>query len=192
LTHAAAYGRPYALQPMLGKRNIYLIGPMGTGKTAVGKTLGRLTGAPFADSDAEIERHAGVDIPYIFEQEGETGFRRREREVLVELCQREPLVLATGGGAILAPENRQLLKSTGVVVFLNTSIAQQLLRVGSGRGRPMLQGADMTRRLEELNRVREPLYRETADITLSTDGRRVPKVAEAILRELGMGRDGRE
>jgi shikimate kinase len=191
LTHAAASGRPYALGRMLGKRNIYLIGPMGTGKTAVGKTLARLTGAPFADSDAEIERHAGVDIPYIFEQEGEAGFRRREREALAELCHREPLVMATGGGAVLSPENRQLLKSTGAVVFLHTSIAQQVLRVGSGRGRPMLQGADMARRLEELNRVREPLYRETADITLSTDGRRVPKVAEAILRELGLARGGR-
>lgn len=173
---------------MLGKRNIYLIGPMGTGKTAVGKTLARLLGAPFVDSDAEIERHAGVDIPYIFEQEGETGFRRRECEALAELCQREPLVLATGGGAVLAPENCQLLKSTGVVVFLHTSIAHQLQRVGSGRGRPMLQGVDMAQRLEELGRIREPLYRETADIILSTDGRRVPKVADLILRELGLSR----
>lgn len=175
---------------MLGKRNIYLVGPMGTGKTAVGKTLARLVGAPFVDSDAEIERHAGVDIPYIFEQEGEAGFRRRESEVLAELCSREPLVLATGGGSILATENRQVLKDTGVVVFLHTSIAQQLQRVGSGRGRPMLNGADMVQRLEELGRIREPLYREIADVTLCTDGRRVAKVAELILRELGMARGG--
>jgi shikimate kinase len=175
---------------MLGKRNIYLVGPMGTGKSAVGRTLARLVGAPFADSDAEIERHAGVDIPYIFEQEGEAGFRRRECEVLAELCLREPLVMATGGGSILAAENRQLLKSTGVVVFLNTSITQQLQRVGSGRGRPMLQGADLVQRLEELGRIREPLYREIADITLCTDGRRVSKVAELILRELGLPRGG--
>ncbi len=175
---------------MLGKRNIYLIGPMGTGKTAVGKTLARLVGAPFADSDTEIERHAGVDIPYIFEQEGESGFRRRERETLADLCNREPLVLATGGGAVLAAENRQLLHDTGVVVFLHTSIAQQLQRVGSGRGRPMLQGADMAKKIEELSRIREPLYRETADITLSTDGRRVPKVAELIMRELRLARGG--
>jgi shikimate kinase len=173
---------------MLGKRNIYLIGPMGTGKTAVGKSLGRLLGVPFVDSDAEIERHAGVDIPYIFEQEGEEGFRRREREVLAELCTREPLVLATGGGSVLAAQNRQLLKSTGVVVFLQTSIPQQLQRVGSGRGRPMLRGADMPQRLEELCRIREPLYREIADITLNTDGRRVTKVADIILRELGLSR----
>jgi shikimate kinase len=175
---------------MLGKRNIYLIGPMGTGKTAVGKTLARLIGAPFADSDAEIERHAGVDIHYIFEQEGESGFRRREREALADLCRREPLVLATGGGAVLAPENRQLLRDTGAVVFLQTSVAQQLQRVGSGRGRPMLQGVNMAQRLEELSRVREPLYRETADIVLCTDGRRVPKVADLIMRELGLSRVG--
>jgi shikimate kinase len=173
---------------MLGKQNIYLIGPMGTGKTAVGKALARLVGAPFADSDAEIERHAGVDIPYIFDQEGEAGFRRREREVLAELCHRDRLVMATGGGAVLAPENRELLKETGVVVYLHTSAAQQLLRVGSGRGRPMLQGADLAQRLQELSRVREPLYRQIADVTMSTDGRRVPKVAELIARELGLSR----
>jgi shikimate kinase len=175
---------------MLGKDNIYLVGPMGTGKTAVGKALARLIGAPFADSDAEIERHAGVDIPYIFDQEGEAGFRRREREALAELCRREPLVMATGGGAVLAPENRDLLQSTGVVVYLHTSAAHQLQRVGSGRGRPMLQGADIAQRLQELSRVREPLYRQIADITLSTDGRRVPKVAELIMRELGLTRVG--
>jgi len=94
---------------MLGKRNIYLVGPMGTGKTAVGKQLARVLGMPFVDSDAEIERVAGVDIPYIFEAEGEAGFRQREHEVLTELCRREPLVMATGGGAILSAANRALL-----------------------------------------------------------------------------------
>lgn len=173
---------------MLGKRNIYLIGPMGTGKTAVGRHLGRLLAVPFIDSDAEIERTAGVDIPYIFEAEGEEGFRRRERQVLAELCAREPIVLATGGGAILAPENRQLLKDTGVVIFLQTSIQQQLQRVGSGRGRPLLKGSGqgLQARLEQLRAVREPLYQQTADVTIGTDGRRVPRVAELILRELDL------
>jgi shikimate kinase len=173
---------------MLGTKNIYLVGPMGTGKTAVGRALARLIGVPFADSDAEIVRHSGVDIPYIFEQEGESGFRRREREALVGLCHRSPLVLATGGGAVLAPENRELLKSTGVVIYLHTSPAQQLQRVGSGRGRPMLQGGDVAHRLQELSRVREPLYREIADLTMNTDGRRVPRVAELIARQLGLTR----
>jgi shikimate kinase len=170
---------------MLGKRNIYLVGPTGTGKTAVGKHLARLLCVPFIDSDAEIERTAGVDIPFIFDREGEEGFRRREREVLAELCLHEPMILATGGGAILAPENRNTLRESGVVIFLQTSVAQQLQRVGSGRGRPLLQGADKLRKLEEMRAIREPLYRETADITVSTDGRRVSRVADLILRELG-------
>lgn len=172
---------------MLGMRNVYLIGPMGTGKTAVGRQLSRLLRFPFIDSDAEIERVAGVDIPYIFEEEGEDGFRRREKQALVELCAREPIVLATGGGAILAAENRQLLAQTGVVVFLQTSIQQQLQRVGSGRGRPLLsggEGAGLQARLEQLRTVRDPLYREIADITLNTDNRRVPRVAELIIKEL--------
>ena len=172
---------------MLGKRNIYLIGPMGTGKTAVGKQLGRLLGVPFIDSDAEIERVAGVDIPFIFEREGEAGFRQRECEALAALCQREPIVLATGGGAILAPQNRKLLQETGTVVYLHTSLAQQLQRVGKGRGRPLLRGVDLPRRLAELREAREPLYREIADITLATDNRRVGKVAELALKELGRG-----
>ncbi len=170
---------------MLGKRNIYLVGPTGTGKTAVGRHLARLLCVPFIDSDAEIERTAGVDIPFIFDREGEEGFRRREREVLAELCLREPMILATGGGAILAPENRSTLRESGVVIFLQTSVAQQLQRLGSGRGRPLLQGADKLRKLEEMRAVREPLYREAADITVSTDGRRVSRVADLILRELG-------
>jgi shikimate kinase len=173
---------------MLGKRNLYLIGPMGTGKTAVGKHLGRVLGVPFIDSDAEIVRAAGVDIPYIFDEEGEEGFRRREHQALTELCLREPIVLATGGGAILDPANRQLLKQTGVVIVLETSIQQQLQRVGSGRGRPLLKddGEGLRARLEQLRTVRDPLYRETADVTLATDNRRVPRVAELILRELGL------
>lgn len=177
---------------MLGKRNLYLIGPMGTGKTAVGKHLGRLLGVPFIDSDAEIERAAGVDIPYIFDEEGEAGFRRREHQALVDLCAREPVVLATGGGAILDPANRQLLKQTGVVIFLQTSIQQQMQRVGSGRGRPLLKGrdgVDLQAKLEQLREIREPLYREAADLILPTDGRRVPRVAELILQELGVQKE---
>jgi shikimate kinase len=162
---------------MLGKRNIYLIGPMGTGKTAVGKHLARVLAMPFVDSDAEVERAAGVDIPYIFDEEGEPGFRRRE-----------PMVLATGGGAILDPANRELLKQSGVVVFLQTSVQQQLQRVGNGRGRPLLKGGreGLREKLEQLRITRDPLYRETADVIISTDGRRVPRVAELILRELGL------
>lgn len=175
---------------MQGKRNIYLIGPMGTGKTAVGKQLARLLDRVFVDSDAEIERHAGVDIPFIFEREGEAGFRQREREVLSELCHRDAIVMATGGGAVLAPESRRLLHDTGTVIYLQTSLTQQLQRVGKGRGRPLLKGGDLTQRLTDLRTTREPLYREIADITISTDNRRVPRVADLILVELGQEAGG--
>jgi shikimate kinase len=174
------------LSGMLGKRNIYLIGPMGTGKSAVGRHIGRMLGVSFYDSDAEIERHAGVDIPYIFDREGEARFRAREREALVALCQTEPIVLATGGGAVLAAENRKLLQETGIVVYLETSLAQQVHRVGKGRGRPLLKDVDLPARLAELRAIRDPLYREIADVTLSTDNRRVARVAHLVLDELGM------
>jgi shikimate kinase len=170
---------------MIGKRNIYLVGPMGTGKTAVGRQLARQLGVDFVDSDAQIEAAAGVDIPYIFEEEGEAGFREREKAIIAELTAREPVVIATGGGAVLAPENRHLLSSTGTVVYLETSVGQQLQRVRGGRGRPLLKGPDLNMRLEELRAIREPLYRQIADLTVSTDNRRVAKVVEVIQHELG-------
>ena len=170
---------------MLGKRNLYLIGPMGTGKTAVGKYLARQLALPFFDSDAEIEKLAGVDITYIFEQEGEAGFRDREKAVIAALVKQEPLVMATGGGAVLAAENRELLHTTGIVIYLETSVGQQLNRVRGGRGRPLLKDADLSQRLAELRAVREPLYRQIADITVSTDNRRVARVGEIIQHELG-------
>jgi len=170
---------------VIGKRNIYLVGPMGSGKTAVGRHLARVLGLPFHDSDAEIERRTGVDIPYIFEQEGEAGFRQREREAIADLVRLEPVVLATGGGVVLSQENRQLLKDHGSVVFLETSVAQQLQRVGSGRGRPLLhQHENLPERLRRLREEREPLYRSDSDYIIQTDHRRVAKVAEQILREV--------
>jgi shikimate kinase len=168
---------------MLGKHSIFLIGPMGSGKTAVAKCLARLLDYPFFDSDHEIEQRSGADIPLIFEREGEAGFRRREREVIAELTSRPRIVLATGGGAILDPDNRHDLASRGWVVYLETSIAQQAERAGRTRHRPLLHGADPMQRLQELMQVREPLYREIADLRLSTDRRRVRSVAEGIVQE---------
>ena len=168
---------------MLGKHSIFLIGPMGSGKTAVAKCLARLLDYPFCDSDHEIERRSGADVPLIFEREGEAGFRRREREVIAELTARPRIVLATGGGAILDPDNRRELASRGWVVYLETSIAQQAERAGRTRHRPLLHGADPQARLEELMRVREPLYREIADLRMSTDRRQVRAVAERIVQE---------
>jgi shikimate kinase len=172
---------------MLGKHSIFLIGPMGSGKTAVARCLARLLDYPFYDSDHEIEQRSGADIPLIFEREGETGFRRREREQIAELTARPRIVLATGGGAILDADNRRDLASRGWVVYLETSIAQQVERAGRTRHRPMLHGADPKARLEELMRVREPLYREIADMRTSTDRRRVRSVAERILQQYKAG-----
>ncbi len=169
---------------MLGKRNIFLIGPMGSGKSAVGKLLARQVHAPFHDSDAEIEIRTGVEIPYIFDKEGEAGFREREREAIEILTAIEPVVLATGGGAILLPENRAHLAQRGVVVYLETSVRQQVGRVQHGRHRPLLNEVDPAKKLAELMVTREPLYRGTADVTVATDGRKVQQVVNDILQAI--------
>jgi len=171
---------------MLGKRNIYLVGPMGSGKSAVGRILARMVDAPFMDSDAEIERRTGVDISYIFEKEGEARFRQREKEAIEALTILEPLVLATGGGAILLPENRQLLATRGSVVYLITSVEQQAHRVSHARHRPLLTNVDNPEtKLRQLMLEREPLYTEIADFKVTTDGRKIQAVAEEIIRALG-------
>lgn len=156
---------------------------MGSGKSAVGRSLARHLRVPFYDSDAEIERRTGVDIPFIFEKEGEAGFREREREAIAALTQLRRIVLATGGGAILLPENRRLLTENGWVIYLRTSVAQQAERVKPGRQRPLLNGVeDTTRRLQELMEVRDPLYGSIADLTISTDGRQIKAVVRDIIQ----------
>ncbi|MGH8180827.1 MAG: shikimate kinase AroK [Steroidobacteraceae bacterium] len=167
---------------MRGAPNLILVGPMGSGKTAVGRSIARYLGQRFYDSDTEIVRRTGVDIPYIFEKEGEAGFREREREAIEALAALRGIVLATGGGAILLAENRRLLAQRGCVVYLETSVEQQVERVKQGRTRPLLSKVDPATRLEELMAVRDPLYRSVADITVKTDGRRVKAVADDIVR----------
>jgi shikimate kinase len=167
---------------MRGAPNIILVGPMGSGKTAVGRSVARHLGRPFYDSDTEIVRRTGVDIPYIFEKEGEAGFREREREAIEALVALGGIVLATGGGAVLLPANRLLLAQRGCVVYLETSVEQQAERVKHGRNRPLLSNVDPATRLEELMAVRDPLYREIADLCVATDGRRVKAVADDIVR----------
>jgi shikimate kinase len=169
---------------MLSKRNIFLIGPMGSGKTAVGRHLARLFHYTFHDSDADIEAKTGVDIPFIFEKEGEAGFRSRERESIDRLTRLESIVLATGGGAVIDPANRAALAERGVVVYLVTSVDQQIERTRHARHRPLLHDADPGQRLTELMGRRAALYTEIADLTITTDGRRVQLVAEEIHQEL--------
>ncbi len=164
--------------------NIFLVGPMGAGKSAVGRRLARLLSREFHDSDAVIEARTGVDIAYIFEKEGEAGFRRREREAIESLAALDGIVLATGGGAVLDPANREVLASRGVVVYLEASVEQQLERTRSGGHRPLLKTPDPEARLAELMRERGPLYGELAVMTVPTDGRQVREVAQDIRRRL--------
>lgn len=171
--------------------NIFLIGPMGAGKSTIGRQLARALRAQFFDSDHVIEERTGAGIPLIFELEGESGFRAREKAVIDELTQRQGVVLATGGGAVLDPENRARLAARGRVIYLQTSVEQQLARTARDRNRPLLQTQDPRARLEELLRVRDPLYRETAHLTINTNGRRVGAVVKEILDRLGCQRPRR-
>ena len=174
---------------------VFMVGPMGSGKSTVGRHLAQLLGYDFIDSDAEIEARAGADIPWIFDVEGEAGFRRRETAVLLDLGTQQHVVIATGGGAILAERNRQVLADSGVVVFLNVSVAQQLKRTGSGEGRPLLQTSDREVTLKQLMAEREPLYSALADVTISASGgnaRKVARYIETQLRERGLISSGPE
>ena len=169
---------------MAAIRNIFLIGPMGSGKSAVGRHLARLFHLTFYDSDADIEAKTGVDISFIFEKEGEAGFRMREKESIERLTRLESIVLATGGGAVIEADNRRVLAERGIVVYLETSIEQQLERTRHARHRPLLNDTDPEEKLKELMLRRAALYAEVANITVSTDGRRVQLVAEEIQQEL--------
>ncbi len=153
---------------------------MGAGKSAVGRQLAKLLHLEFIDSDEEIETRTGVDIPFIFEKEGEEGFRKREVKVIDELSQKDGVVLATGGGAISDADSRNRLGARGYVIYLYTSVKQQLERTQRGRKRPMLESGDPEAVLEELMKSRDPLYREIADLIVDTDGRRVHTVAREI------------
>lgn len=175
------------MQMRLRNGNIFLVGPMGAGKTAVGRHLARDLGIGFLDSDAEIEKRTGVDIGYIFEKEGEAGFRRREQEVIEALTEQSNVVLATGGGAVLAEENRKLLDERGTVVYLHATVDQQLQRTRRGRERPLLKSGNRPKILAELMQVRDPLYRSIADVIVETDQRSVAAVAAQVRDRLPSG-----
>jgi shikimate kinase len=161
-------------------RNLFLIGPMGAGKSAVGRQLAKMLHLDFVDSDDEVESRTGVDIPFIFEKEGEEGFRKREARVIDELSQLDGIVLATGGGAVVDADSRSRLGARGFVVYLSTSVEQQLQRTNRGRERPLLGNGDPAEVLGRLMAERDPLYREIADLVVNTDGRRVQTVAREI------------
>ena len=173
---------------MLNAENVFLVGPMGSGKSAVGRQLAARLGLAFIDSDAAIEALTGVDIPYIFEKEGEGGFRARERDVLDVLTARPGVLVATGGGAVLDPDTRLRLRSRGCVVYLRTSVNQQLARPRRSGHRPLLRNPDPLGTLERLMQVRAPLYEETADLVVETDSRKVKSVVDEIERRLAEGR----
>jgi shikimate kinase len=173
---------------MLNADNVFLVGPMGSGKSAVGRQLAGRLGMSFLDSDVEIEALTGVDIPYIFEKEGEAGFRVREREVLDALTGRAGVVIATGGGAVLDAATRDRLRSRGCVVYLRTSVNQQLARTRRSGHRPLLRNPDPLGTLERLMQVRAPLYEEIADLVVETDSRKVKSVVDEIERRLAEAR----
>ncbi|NJN46663.1 MAG: shikimate kinase AroK [Candidatus Competibacteraceae bacterium] len=164
--------------------NLFLIGPMGSGKSTVGRRLARVLGREFIDSDKEIEQRTGVSISLIFEIEGESGFRGREKAIIAELTLRSGIVLATGGGVVLDSDNRRWLIQRGLVVFLSASVDEQLRRTRRDSGRPLLQTGNPRKRLEELFRIRDPLYREIADLIVRTDESPSRRVVENIVRNL--------
>lgn len=167
--------------------NVFLVGPMGAGKSTIGRRLAQALGCEFLDSDREIEQRTGTSISTIFELEGETGFRLREKAVIDELTQRQGIVLATGGGAVLDPDNRRCLSERGLVVYLKTSVDEQLRRTCRDHSRPLLQTSDRRSRLEALLAVRDPLYREVAEFVLNTDDRQAKQMVRCILRHLPAG-----
>jgi shikimate kinase len=161
--------------------NIFLIGLMGTGKTTIGRQLAKSLKLSFADSDHEIESRTGANIPWIFDIEGEKGFRKRERAIIDELTQQQGIVLATGGGAVLDKRNRANLAERGMVIYLYTSIEHLLKRTAKDRNRPLLQTENPRARLEALFDERDPLYREIADLIVETDNRNIQSTVRAIL-----------
>ncbi|SFX32391.1 shikimate kinase AroK [Marinospirillum alkaliphilum] len=164
--------------------NIFLIGPMGAGKSTLGRLLASALKRPFYDSDKVIEDRCGAGIPWIFDIEGEEGFRIRETQVIEELTQEQGIVLATGGGAVLKPENRNALHQRGFVIFLRTTVEQQLARTNKDRNRPLLQTENPRQRLELMREIRDPLYLETAHLVIDTDQRPPRQVMLDIKKKL--------
>ncbi|MGN1356367.1 MAG: shikimate kinase AroK [Succinivibrionaceae bacterium] len=161
--------------------NIFLVGPMGAGKSTIGRFLADSLNLEFVDSDNEIEIRTGASISWIFDVEGESGFRKREAQIIEELTLRNGIVLSTGGGAIKDPANRRFLKERGTVIYLHTPVEKQFQRTCKDKRRPLLQNNDPRVTLEQLMIERDPLYRETADIVVETSELTAKAVAQNII-----------
>ena len=165
-------------------KNVFLIGPMGAGKSAVGRQLARMLHLTFLDSDEEIENRTGVDISFIFEKEGEASFRHRERECIANLTRRKNIVLATGGGAVLDEENRRNLTRNGTIVYLKTTVEHQLERTQHAKNRPLLADGEPRESLERLAAIRSPLYEGLATFSVDTSGCHVRAVTASVCKLL--------
>jgi shikimate kinase len=164
--------------------NIYLVGPMGSGKTTIGQRLARLLDLEFLDCDHELEEQTGASVNLIFDVEGEKGFRDRETRMLQDLTARNGVLVATGGGVVLKERNRHMLRDTGLVVYLQTPVSQQLRRLARDRTRPLLQTEDRREKLTRLAEERNPLYREIADIVFPAQNRNLDSAAQELARAI--------
>ena len=169
---------------MTSSSSVFLVGPMGVGKTTIGRMLAETLGLEFVDSDREIEAATGADIPWIFDVEGEAGFRVRESRMIDQLSQRSNVVLATGGGAILAADNRRWLAERGTVIYLRAPISQLIDRTKRDKTRPLLQTANPAQKIRDLMALREPLYQEVAHLTVDTCRRGPKAVCAEIQRQI--------
>lgn len=168
----------------MSAQNIILVGPMGSGKSTIGQLLASRLNRDFYDSDYYIEEKTGVDIPRIFDIEGEEGFRLRETRALQDLTSHSKLVIATGGGSVMRQQNRELLRQNGFIIFLDTSVNQQMARLKNDKKRPLLQTDNPRARLEKLFAERKPLYQKLADLHIRTDRKFARKVAAEIIPQL--------
>lgn len=164
----------------MSSSTIFLVGPMGAGKSTIGRLLAAELAFSFRDSDRVIEDRTGADIPWIFDMEGEEGFRERETAVLRDLTHEQDAVIATGGGIVMRPINRELMKTAGMVVYLTASIDQLVERTSRDKKRPLLQVENPRQRIIDLITLRDPLYRETATVIVNTDRRSPKAVAQEI------------